>query len=109
MDPVNVVIPPGLRHQYWVGRSISQEKLPFYLALIAAPLFALFPAGLGAGLAEASPRTRDRFESSLGAAFFTTGGWRVAVHRLLAARAVGTKTRQRSPAHIRPGDPDGER
>ena len=67
-DPNSLVIPPGLRHEYWVGLSITQENLPFYLALIAAPIFALFPAGLGAGLAEVSLRTRNRFDSPRSAA-----------------------------------------
>lgn len=59
-SPVSLVIPPGLRHEYSVGLSITQENLPFYLALITAPLLALLPAGLGAGLAEVSLRPRDR-------------------------------------------------
>jgi len=67
-DPVNLVIPPALRHEYWVGLSITQENLPFYLALLAAPMFALFPAGLGVGLAELSLRPRNRFDSPPSAA-----------------------------------------
>jgi hypothetical protein len=63
-DPNSLVIPPGLRHEYWVGLSIAQESLPFYIALIAAPMFALFPAGVGVGLAEASLRSGNRFDSS---------------------------------------------
>jgi hypothetical protein len=63
-DPNSLVIPPGLRHEYWVGLSITQENLPFYLALIAAPIVALFPAGLGAGLGEVSLRSRNRFDSA---------------------------------------------
>jgi hypothetical protein len=62
-DPNSLVIPPDLRHEYWAGLSITQENLPFYAALIAAPIFALFPAGLGAGLAEVSLRARNRFDS----------------------------------------------
>ena len=62
-DPNSLVIPTGLRHEYWVGLSITQENLPFYLALIVAPMIAMFPAGLGAGLAEVSLRGRNRFDS----------------------------------------------
>ena len=59
-DPNSLVIPPNLRHEYWVGLSITQENLPFYIALVAAPMFALLAGGLGVGLAEASLGIRNR-------------------------------------------------
>ncbi|MGO9899762.1 MAG: hypothetical protein ACLP0J_08735 [Solirubrobacteraceae bacterium] len=63
-DPNNLVIPPGLRHEYWVGLSIAQADLPYYIALIFAPMFAVFGGGVGVGLGEASLRTRNRFDSA---------------------------------------------
>ena len=59
-SPNSLVIPPGLRHEYWVGLSITQANLPFYVALFVTPMFALLVGGVGVGIGDASLRTRDR-------------------------------------------------
>jgi hypothetical protein len=62
-DPKNLVIPPGLRHEYWVGLSIAQAAGASGATdwmLIIAPMFALFAGGLGTRLAQASPRGNRR-------------------------------------------------
>ncbi len=59
-DPNSLVIPPRLRQEYRVGLSIAQESIPLYVALVLAPMFALFAGGLGVGLAEASLSIRNR-------------------------------------------------
>ncbi|MGA2010343.1 MAG: hypothetical protein ABSH51_07395 [Solirubrobacteraceae bacterium] len=57
-EPVNVVIPPDLRHEYWVGLSITQATVGLNAALFFAPIFALLAGGVGAGLGAASARRR---------------------------------------------------
>ncbi len=59
----NLVIPPGLRHEYWVGLSITQANLPYYIALLFTPVFALLAGGVGVGLGDASLRTSDRADA----------------------------------------------
>ena len=70
-DPVNLTIPPNLRHEYWVGLSIAQAAGtsggPDWM-LVIAPMLALFAGGFGTGLAEASRRTGNRGESPASAA-----------------------------------------
>ncbi len=61
-DPNSRVIPPGLRHEYWVGLSVTQASLPVDIALIGAPLIALPAAGIGVGLGQASSRGRHRLD-----------------------------------------------
>jgi hypothetical protein len=59
-DPNSVVIPPGLRHEYWVELSVGQAgQLPF-AALLLAPFFGAWLGVLGGGLARKSPGTRRR-------------------------------------------------
>ncbi len=62
-SPVSLVVPPDLRHEYWVGVSVAQASLPYFAALVVAPVFALFGGGLGVGLGEASLSVRKRFDS----------------------------------------------
>jgi hypothetical protein len=64
--PVNLTIPPNLRHEYWVGLSIAQAAGASGgtdWMLVIAPMFALFAGGLGAALAERSLRTGNRPDS----------------------------------------------
>lgn len=62
-DPNSVVIPPDLRHEYWVEISVGQADLTAYFVLLIAPFFgaALGALGaVGAGLASRSPGTSGR-------------------------------------------------
>ena len=62
-DPNGVVIPPELRHEYWVEISVGQADLTAYVVLLIAPFFgaALGAIGaVGAGLASRSPDTGSR-------------------------------------------------
>ena len=57
-DPNSVVIPPGLRHEYWVELSVGQAGQPVvYTALLIAPLLGAGLGALGGGLARKSPGT----------------------------------------------------
>jgi hypothetical protein len=59
-DPVNTVIPPGLRHEYWVEISVGQAGMAPLAFLLFAPFVG---AGLGAfagGFASRSRGTRGR-------------------------------------------------
>ena len=59
-DPNSVVIPPGLRHEYWVELSVGQAgQLPL-AALLLAPLFGAGLGALAGGLASRSPGTLRR-------------------------------------------------
>jgi hypothetical protein len=62
-DPVNLTIPPSLRHEYWIGLSIAAASREPDAMLIIAPMFALLAGALGTGLAQASPRTGNRHDS----------------------------------------------
>ena len=59
-DPNSVVIPPGLRHEYWADLSVSQAGLQIYAALLIAPILGAWVGGLGAALASRSPGTSGR-------------------------------------------------
>jgi hypothetical protein len=59
-DPNSVVIPPGLRHEYWADLSVSQAGMQIYAALLIAPILGAWVGGLGAQLAGRSPGTRRR-------------------------------------------------
>jgi len=54
------VIPPNLRHEYWVELSVGQADLTAYLVLLLAPLFGSGLGALGAGLARRSRRSDER-------------------------------------------------
>ncbi len=55
-SPNSLVIPLHLRREYWVGLSVTQADVPYYVALLFAPMFALLASGVGVGLADASLR-----------------------------------------------------
>jgi hypothetical protein len=59
-DPDNTVIPPGLRHEYWVEISVGQAGFTAYAALLIAPLFGAGLGAFGGRLASGSPATRGR-------------------------------------------------
>ena len=59
-DPNQVVIPPGLRHEYWVELSVGQAGMTPLAALMIAPFFGAWLGVLGGGLARKSPGTRRR-------------------------------------------------
>ena len=59
-DPNQVVIPPGLRHEYWVELSVGQAGGTPLAALLIAPFFGAWLGVLGGGLASRSPGTRRR-------------------------------------------------
>jgi len=59
-DPNQVVIPPGLRHEYWVELSVGQAGETPLAALLIAPFFGAWLGVLGGGLARKSPGTRRR-------------------------------------------------
>ena len=50
-DPNSVVIPVGLRHEYWVELSVGQAGLTAYAALLLAPILGAGLGALGGGLA----------------------------------------------------------
>ena len=54
-DPNSVVIPPGLRHEYWVELSVGQAGSAVYAALFLAPLLG---TAFGAAGAVAASQTR---------------------------------------------------
>jgi hypothetical protein len=63
-DPNSVVIPSGLRHEYWVGFSVGQAGSAPYAAVLLAPLLgAAFGAG-GAAVASQSRGNRGRKSGS---------------------------------------------
>ena len=59
-DPNQVVIPPGLRHEYWVELSVGQAGMAPLAALMITPFFGAWLGVLGAGLARKSPGSRRR-------------------------------------------------
>jgi len=59
-DPNNTVIPPGLRHEYWVEISVGQAGMAAYIAVLLAPFLGAGLGALGGGLASRSPGTRGR-------------------------------------------------
>jgi hypothetical protein len=59
-DPVNTVIPPGLRHEYWVEISVGQAGQTPLDALLIAPFLGAWLGVLGGGLARKSPGTSRR-------------------------------------------------
>ena len=59
-DPNQVVIPPGLRHDYWVELSVGQAGQTPLAALMIAPFFGAWLGVLGGGLARKSPGTSPR-------------------------------------------------
>jgi hypothetical protein len=54
-EPVNLVIPAALRHEYWVQLSVDQAGGAVFVVL-AAPFLAVFFGAIGVGLASASRR-----------------------------------------------------
>jgi Domain of unknown function (DUF1707) len=54
-DPTQVVIPPGLRHEYWVEISVGQAGQTTLAALLIAPFLGAWLGVLGGGLARKSP------------------------------------------------------
>jgi hypothetical protein len=59
-DPNQVVIPLGLRHEYWAELSVGQAGMMPLMALMIAPLFGAWLGVLGGGLARTSPGRRRR-------------------------------------------------
>ncbi len=66
-DPNSVVIPPGLRHEYWVELSVGQEGMATYIAVFLAPFLGAGLGALGAGLARGSRGTSGRGGSPIAA------------------------------------------
>ena len=58
--PSNVVIPAGLRHEYWVGISVGQAGMMPLAALMIAPFLGAWLGFIGGGLARTSPGTSRR-------------------------------------------------
>jgi hypothetical protein len=58
--PDNVVLPPGLRHEYWVEISVGQAGTAPLAALMIAPFLGAWLGFIGAGLARKSPGTSRR-------------------------------------------------
>jgi hypothetical protein len=58
-DPNSVVIPPGLRHEYWVEISVGQAGMATYIAVLLAPLLGAGLGMAGAGLAIGSRGNGD--------------------------------------------------
>ena len=56
-DPNQVVIPPGLRHEYWAELSVGQAGDTPLAALMIAPFLGAWLGVLGGGLARKSPVT----------------------------------------------------
>ena len=54
-DPSSVVIPPGLRHEYWVELSVGQAGETPLAALLIGPFLGAWLGVLGGGLARRSP------------------------------------------------------
>ena len=54
------MIPPGLRHEYWVELSVGQAGRTPLAALLIAPFLGAWLGVLGGGLARKSPGTRRR-------------------------------------------------
>jgi DUF1707 SHOCT-like domain len=59
-DPGNTVIPPGLRHEYWVELSVGQAGQAPLAALLLAPFLGAGLGALSGGLAGKSPGPRGR-------------------------------------------------
>ena len=59
-DPNNTVIPPGLRHEYWVEISVGQAGQTPLAFLLLAPFLGAGLGALGGGLASRSLGTRGR-------------------------------------------------
>jgi hypothetical protein len=59
-DPNNTVIPPGLRHEYWVELSVGQAGSQYFLVLMLAPFLGAGLGAIGGGLAGNSPGARSR-------------------------------------------------
>ena len=57
-DPNSVVIPPGLRHEYWVEISVGQVGEAPYAALLLGPLLGAAFGGAGAAVATRSRGNR---------------------------------------------------
>ena len=56
-DPNQVVIPPGLRHEYWVELSVGQAGGMPFAALLLVPFLGAGLGFLAGGLARKSPGT----------------------------------------------------
>ena len=65
-DPNQVVIPPGLRHEYWVELSVGQAGQTPLAALLIAPFLGAWLGVLGGGLARKSPGISRRGGGPLG-------------------------------------------
>jgi hypothetical protein len=59
-DPNQVVIPPGLRHEYWAELSVGQAGMAPLAALKIGPFVGAWLGVLGGGLARRLPATRRR-------------------------------------------------
>jgi hypothetical protein len=59
-DPNQVVIPPGLRREYWTELSVGQAGMTPLMMLMIAPFLGAWLGVLGAGLARISPGARRR-------------------------------------------------
>ena len=59
-DPNNTVIPPGLRHEYWVEISVGQAGQTPLAALLLAPFLGAGLGALAGGLARRSTGTSGR-------------------------------------------------
>ena len=62
-DPNSVVIPPGLRHEYWAEISVGQVGQAPYVALLLGPLLGAAFGGAGAAVATRPRGTRGRSSS----------------------------------------------
>jgi len=60
------VIPPGLRHEYWVELSVGQAGQAPFAALLLAPLFGAGLGAIGGGLASRSRSTSNRGATGAG-------------------------------------------
>jgi hypothetical protein len=59
-DPNDTVIPPALRHEYWVELSVGQAGQAPLAALLIGPFLGAALGALGGGLAGKSPGARGR-------------------------------------------------